>query len=686
MKEKCKQFNANALERLLVYLYECRQAVRSNLCEFKFQKFFQRKSCTIGCILPLLVMGVLLTGNIGIVRAQDFSSKSPSGHKLYYTILTGGKVAVVRNDKYRNYTGRVAIPSYVTYKGEKYKVTTIGDACFDQCKFTAIYIPATIEKIEFRAFSECFDMTDAYYGGTLEDWIKSDGLVMYGSFRDGYNLYVEGYKKVEEVIIPPSVTYVRARAFWDCNINSVVFHEYVYEIGEYAFFGCDRLTKIEFKSPHTRIGESAFSFTGLESVQVPSKLEYLGSEAFSHCERLRQVDLGTNMKIIGERAFEYSALDSIELPETMENIRENAFKDCKNLKVVVNKSQNLKIERGSERYGRVAEYAYVVIEKAKEDPKENLAMRKVERETGESQEDQDTTIVKENLENGVQVVGVKHFGVMKTDSTGSSQMIIDTVFDEVRIFEGETGEYYQCKYRSYVHSSARRYLPGDVVEFYNAEGELITRDYDDLLTRDYFPYDGVRQYGKDKGLPEVEAAADIACGMYYEGKSQRREAYQSYMKAYKVCPSLTMAKEKADGILQSMKEEQNQIRRQIQVEHEIAAAEFSAAMNSLSASLQGLADAVGSFSTSSTSRTSTTTAKPGSTANPQPKSGSTAKPTAPKPQKKCTYCNGTGESIEHTNAPGLVQEDKWCDKCRKVVHWWHSHQRCPICKGKGYKN
>lgn len=670
MKEKCKQFNANALERLLVYLYECRQAVRPNLCEFKFQKFFQRKSCTIGCILPLLVLGVLLTGNIGIVRAQDFSSKSPSGHKLYYTI-SGNNATVEYNEKYKEYKYEVEIPSYVRHKGKKYTVSKIGRKCFYECKkIVSIKIPATVTTIGPLAFLGC-ETYAVYYGGTLEDWIRRE-MGHQINLSNFHSLYVEGNNKVVDLVIPKSVSVVPEEAFSDCSIRSVVFHESVNYIDEAAFYGCHNLENVEFRSPYTQIRKRAFMFCKFKSVDLPSRLTVLESEAFSYCYDLKRVNLGDNLEIIGAAAFKRTPLEGIVLPATLKMIADSAFSRCTDLKQVINHSPYLTIKCGSEDNGRVAKYAEEVIDMSKGVPVDVLTVQ--------------DSVVDSAWTAPTQIVGVKHFGVMKTDSTGSSQMIIDTVFDEVRIFEGETGEYYQCKYRSYVHSSARRYLPGDVVEFYNAEGELITRDYDDLLTRDYFPYDGVRQYGKDKGLPEVEAAADIACGMYYEGKSQRREAYQSYMKAYKVCPSLTMAKEKADGILQSMKEEQNQIRRQIQVEHEIAAAEFSAAMNSLSASLQGLADAVGSFSTSSTSRTSTTTAKPGSTANPQPKSGSTAKPTAPKPQKKCTYCNGTGESIEHTNAPGLVQEDKWCDKCRKVVHWWHSHQRCPICKGKGYKN
>lgn len=669
------------LKRMLPYSSDGLLANKPHYDLHLARKFFVKTCSTANCLL--VVVFFMMMSTVFAVQAQSFSAKSPSGHKLYYTV-SGNTATVVSNESYNDYSGELKIPSYVKHKGTYYKVAAIGGKCFYDCKnIYTIHIPASVKTIQGLAFLGC-KIYNVYYGGTLKEWISNEMGSQLG-LTNNNTLYVEGYKKVTDVIIPDSITTVPSCAFHYTNITSVIFHENVVEIGEDAFWSCENLTHVKFNSPSTRINGRAFSFcTSLESIVLPSKLGYIGRETFYYCSKLRKVVWGDNMKIIGKEAFKKTALDSIVLPATLETIGKNAFEECKNLKCVINKSQHLTIVKGSDNNGGVAKYAEVVIDlsdgKPSEPQSQSLDMQYA---SADSQHNQDSVPNALKIEEPSSfVAGVKRFGVMTTDTSGNSILVVDSVFDEVKIFEGESGEFYQCKYSSYFKSNVRRYLPGYIVEFYDTEGKLITRDYENLLTNDVFPYDATRRYGNDYGLAEVAAAADIACGIYYEGKKQRREAYRSYMEAYKRCPSLTMAKENADAIVASMKAEQEQIRQQIEIEREIAAAEFAASMNALSASLQGLADAFGSVNTSSSSRPSTSTSRTSTPSKSQPKSNDKPKETTTH-YKTCTYCNGTGESIEHTKAPGLVQDDRWCEKCRKVVHWWHSHQRCPICKGKG---
>ena len=54
-------------------------------------------------------------------------------------------------------------------------VKTIGGAAFDECSsLKTITIPVGLTEIEGNAFRGCSGLTDVYYGGTMQDWIKLD--------------------------------------------------------------------------------------------------------------------------------------------------------------------------------------------------------------------------------------------------------------------------------------------------------------------------------------------------------------------------------------------------------------------------------------------------------------------------------------------------------------------------------
>ena len=78
-----------------------------------------------------LIMAVALCV-LGITQAwaYDFSAVSPSGHTLYYEIISGTtNVGVVRpgtGTTYNNYvSGNIVIPDTVSYNGATYNVTEL---------------------------------------------------------------------------------------------------------------------------------------------------------------------------------------------------------------------------------------------------------------------------------------------------------------------------------------------------------------------------------------------------------------------------------------------------------------------------------------------------------------------------------------------------------------------------------
>jgi hypothetical protein len=68
-----------------------------------------------------------------------------------------------------------------------------------------------------------------------------------------------------------------------------------------------------------RIEESAFSWSHLNSIEIPSSVVVSGEESFRSCSSLETVtfESGSRLERIEESAFSWSHLNSIEIPSSL---------------------------------------------------------------------------------------------------------------------------------------------------------------------------------------------------------------------------------------------------------------------------------------------------------------------------------------------------------------------------------
>ena len=112
---------------------------------------------------------------------------------------------------------------------------------------------------------------------------------------------------LKSVCIPSSVKTVGESAFADCTALKKVFFysgkSGCEAIGNSAFANCAALTELDMPKTLVKIGDFAFSFCGIKTIEIPRPVEEIGKYAFAFCSSLEKVEIAVKLKTVGENAF-----------------------------------------------------------------------------------------------------------------------------------------------------------------------------------------------------------------------------------------------------------------------------------------------------------------------------------------------------------------------------------------------
>ena len=212
-------------------------------------------------------------------------------------------------------------------------VTRIGSYVFDGCKkMKSVEIPSSVTSIGEFPFRDCSDLNKviisdiaAWCRINFKDW-KSNPLYY------AHNLYLND-EKIEDLVIPNSVT----------------------SIESYAFIGCSGLTSVEIPCSVTSIGNAAFkSCSGLVKVNISDlsawcRINFNDSESnplsmahslYLNGEEIVNLVIPNDVSSIRPYAF-YSCygITSVTIPSWVTSI--GGFLGCTNLKTVIIDSDSL---------------------------------------------------------------------------------------------------------------------------------------------------------------------------------------------------------------------------------------------------------------------------------------------------------------------------------------------------------
>ena len=185
----------------------------------------------------------------------------------------------------------------------------IGDSCFYRNELTELLIPENVTTIHANAFGSCNKLAQVTYNATSAKVVYSDNQDVRHPFNNCYNNI--GY----DVIIGVNVQ----------SIPDNLFREGTNLSGNLRTV---RSLRFEQGSKCNRIGNYAFRYSKLETLDLPNMMQEIGTYAFENA-RIKHLTLPEGFNKLEAYAFgSCPLLKTVFIPSSVSSIASTAFFDC----------------------------------------------------------------------------------------------------------------------------------------------------------------------------------------------------------------------------------------------------------------------------------------------------------------------------------------------------------------------
>lgn len=221
------------------------------------------------------------------------------------------------------YRGNIIIPETLTYEGETFVVSEIGEYAFyaqDKIKIESVTIPKTITRIRRGAFN-------GYSGENLvipetvkqiDEWAFSclqnqTFTIPQGINSLSFRLFSDS--KLISIVIPENIEYVDVGVFDGCfYLENITFANSRTKIQ--AFGRCASLKSFDIPSLSDTLFDYFLSELHIEDIVIPKSVEYIGNHVLDRCEELQSVTcLSETPPTVGVFLQECPNLQAIYVPE-----------------------------------------------------------------------------------------------------------------------------------------------------------------------------------------------------------------------------------------------------------------------------------------------------------------------------------------------------------------------------------
>lgn len=202
------------------------------------------------------------------LKAGDTFTATADGVEFQYEVIVSKMNYVRVRPVSGRLSGKVVIPSTVSYDNDKFVVSQVGENAFRDCAaITAVTLPKTISIIEAGAFAGC--------------------------------------TALESINTPQPLSEVGDYAFDGCaSLKAFSLDASISTLGKGCFRGCRALQEVKFPTSFTAIPDEAFSAcSGLTEIRCPATVMQIGKDAFRGCVNVQEIDLDRSVQSIGAGAF-----------------------------------------------------------------------------------------------------------------------------------------------------------------------------------------------------------------------------------------------------------------------------------------------------------------------------------------------------------------------------------------------
>ncbi len=130
-----------------------------------------------------------------------------------------------------------------------------------------------------------------------------------GAYEGGWDFFSPWGSDITKVIIKSGVTNIGDSAFYNCDkLKSVQIPDTVTSIGDFAFQSCTKLKNISISKNAISIGDGAFNeCKNLTNITIPNSIMSICGDAFDGCEKLKY-NIYENGKYLGNEESPYIVL------------------------------------------------------------------------------------------------------------------------------------------------------------------------------------------------------------------------------------------------------------------------------------------------------------------------------------------------------------------------------------------
>lgn len=267
--------------------------------------------------------------------------------------------------------GDIAVPETITVEGVDYTVTELSEKAFDGADITSLTLPSSIKKLGYESISFCTELKKVNVPASVEEIAEGTFGFCVGitdfTFEEGNNhfimesdmlmtadkkrlihlFYAEDEDKTLNVTLPSTITAIDESALAGCrSVKEIKLHEGVEKIGQYAF-SFALLSSIEIPASVTFLGEAFVSWIpGLKKITVAEGntcCKFVNDALYNADMTLFYMVLPGNNKIeiaetvtrIGDAAIQSTELETLVIPDNVREIGIQAIIDNQKLKTVV---------------------------------------------------------------------------------------------------------------------------------------------------------------------------------------------------------------------------------------------------------------------------------------------------------------------------------------------------------------